>query len=203
MSHYSRCPGCSCLSLDTDTLRCECGWYEGKEADATIARLTAELATTKDAWKSSVDEWREMSVRAEAAEARAAAAERLKERAVNIACKFAQACIDSTRFNRGAEFSIDDTDELVRLAALPEPSGAPVESMTRAEVQAELAARGIDVAPAIAAVREALAAKAARRGCPTPGCAGPGPDWADQGPDPAAAIPIPCTGCGAQPVADV
>ena len=32
--------------------------------------------------------------------------------------------------------------------------------------------------------------------CPTDGCFGPGPDVADQGPDPDRGIPIPCPNCG-------
>lgn len=30
-------------------------------------------------------------------------------------------------------------------------------------------------------------------------CQGPGPDWADQGPDAAQSIAIPCTNCGRRP----
>lgn len=35
--------------------------------------------------------------------------------------------------------------------------------------------------------------------CPTLACEGSGPDWADQGPDPARSIPVPCDRCGARP----
>lgn len=35
--------------------------------------------------------------------------------------------------------------------------------------------------------------------CTTPGCYGPGPDVADQGPEPERGIPIRCPNCGARP----
>lgn len=38
--------------------------------------------------------------------------------------------------------------------------------------------------------------------CPTPTCAGPGPDWADRGPNPEDAVPVRCPECGIDPLED-
>jgi len=90
------------LSRHRDEIKRMC--EERDSAQACITRQTEELSRLR---------------------ARVVELESLFERAVRVSCKLAQACIDSTRFNTGASFSIDDTDEVVKLRALLAPAPEP------------------------------------------------------------------------------
>ena len=102
--------------------------------DAEIARLRKQV---EDLVVAAGARWRRMATSTTCGEtweqyalerdAEIATLRAQRDRAIRLACKMTQACVDSTRFNRGASFSLDDSDEAVKLAALlSTPSASPV-----------------------------------------------------------------------------